>query len=255
MHYDPLLYSLVHAGNDGDLDFYVARTAGAGRVLELGVGYGRVLGRLAREGRSITGIDRDPGLLALARREVARLPRTARRRTRLVEGDMTALSQALPGKPCFDCVIIPYSGLWCLLDDAAVRACLNGVRALLLPGGRLLLDAYAGDGFHAECTPRDHSDAQLDQVAVIVADGRGYDVHERSLWDREKQRLLATYVYTATDGGDQRSFDIHQRYLLRAQLEALLAASGFARPDIWGDFEGLPYTLDSELIVVQAVAL
>lgn len=254
MLYNPLLYSLVHAGNPGDLSFYLAKTAGLERVLELGVGYGRVMCELASAGRQVTGVDVHRGLLALAEQRLSILPEEARLRTRLVEGDMTALGLALPGEPLFDAVLIPYSGLWCLLDDAAVRACLQGARRLLKRGGRLLLDAYAGDGFHATCEPEDQSDAQLDPVAVIVADDKGYDVYERSSWDRGAQRLLATYVYAATDGSERLAFDIHQRYLLRPQLETLLLQCGFDLQGVWGDFEGGPYDEDSEILALEARA-
>jgi len=254
VEYDALLYSLVHAGNPGDLTFYLDRTKQGQRVLELGVGYGRVMRVLSRAGRHVTGIDLHPGLLSLARKQEAALPEVLRAHTQLLAGDMTALDEVLPSQQSFEVVIIPYSGLWCLLDDDAVRACLKGARRRLPRGGRLLLDAYAGDGFHAACTPADQSDAQLDEVCTIVAGERAYDVYERSIWDRERQRLLATYVYAATDGSERRSYDIDQRYLLRHQLEGLLTECGFAIERVAGDFDGTPHTDESDFIVVEASA-
>jgi len=252
VNYDPLLYSLVHAGTPGDLGFYLERTRDAEQVLELGVGYGRVMAVLSRAGCCVTGIDLHPGLLGLARERIAELPESVRKRTQLLEGDMCSLERSLPAGSLFDSVIIPYSGLWCLLDDDAVRACLDGVRRVLKPGGRLLLDAYAGDSFHDECTPQDQDDDLLDEVAVVVADGKGYDVYEKSSWDRDKQRLLATYVYEAVDGSERHSFQIDQRYLLRHQLERLLEESGFVVEQVWGDFEGCPYSDESDIIAVEA---
>ena len=43
------LYALTHRGNPGDTEFYARRCAGAGSVLELGTGYGRLLPALPRE--------------------------------------------------------------------------------------------------------------------------------------------------------------------------------------------------------------
>lgn len=250
--YDPLLYSLVHAGTPGDLAFYLSRTQESERLLELGVGYGRVMTTLAAAGRYVTGVDLHPGLLEMARERVATLPFAARRRARLIEGDMRSLPQVLDEGSQFDCVIIPYSGLWCLLDDAAVRQCLSGARQVLSAGGRLLLDAYAGDSFHDECTPQDQDDELLDEVAVIVANGKGYDVYEKSTWDRERQRLLATYVYDAVDGSEHHQFQIDQRYLLRQQLEGLLGECGFVVEQVWGDFDGCPYSHESDIIAIEA---
>ncbi len=252
MKYDPLLYSLVHAGTPGDIAFYLERTQEGQHVLELGVGYGRVMAALARAGRYVTGVDLHPGLLALAAQRVATLPEAMRARTELYEGDMSRLDLTIPTGASFDCAIIPYSGLWCLLDDDAVRGCLRGVRSLLKPGGHLLLDAYAGDSFHDECIPQDQDEDQLDEVAVIVAGEKAFDVYEKSSWDRIGQRLLATYVYAATDGSEQHSFQIDQRYLLRQQLELLLEESGFAVQAVWGDFEGCPYSDACDVIAVEA---
>jgi len=254
VQYDALLYSLVHAGNPGDLPFYLSRTRPEQHVLELGVGYGRVMSALAQAERRVTGIDLHTGLLDLARQKLAGLPRSVQTRVSLLEGNMTTLDRTLPSVLGFDAVIIPYSGLWCLLDDDAVRACLMGARRRLQRGGLLLLDAYAADGFHTECTPQDQSDAQLDEVCTIVAGDRAYDVYERSIWDRERQRLIATYVYAATDGSERHSFSIDQRYLLRDQLERLLIECGFAISQIWGDFDGAPYTHDSDILALEAVA-
>jgi SAM-dependent methyltransferase len=252
VNYDPLLYSLVHVGTPGDIAFYLERTQPGEHVLELGVGYGRVMSALAAKGRYVTGVDLHPGLLALAARHMADLPEATRARTQLLQGDMTKLDLTIPAGASFDCVIIPYTGLWCLLDDDAVLACLNDARRRLKPGGRLLLDAYAGDSFHDECIPQDQDDEQLDEVAVIVAGNKGYDVYEKSSWDRARQRLLATYVYAATDGSEQHSFQIDQRYLLRQQLEALVERSGLVLHAVWGDFEGCPYSESSEIIALEA---
>ena len=192
------------------------------------------------------------GLLALAAQQVANLPEAMRAHAQLLEGDMRNLTVVLPGSALFDAVIIPYSGLWCLLDDEQVRACFAEVRRLLKPGGLFVLDAYAGDSFHDECVPQDQDDDTLDEVAVIVAEDQAYDVYEKSSWDRNRQRLLATYVYAATDGSEQHSFQIDQRYLLGEQLAALLEQSGFAIEQIWGDFEGCPYSSESDILALSA---
>src|SRR5580698_5757926 len=64
------LYALTHRGTAGDAAFYVRTCSDADRVLELGSGYGRLIAKLARPGRLVTGLEVDAALLSLARREL-----------------------------------------------------------------------------------------------------------------------------------------------------------------------------------------
>ncbi len=248
MAYHPELYAAVHRGNPGDVAYYVERCKGAPRVLELGVGYGRVMRELLRAGHHVTGLDLHEGLLSMARSAVAALPPPLRARATLLSGDMAKLTS----HKAYERVIIPYSGLYCLLDDRALLACLRGARRALTSDGKLLLDAYAADPFHHDSVPGDQSDDQRDEVARIELGARRYRVYERSSWDRNRQILVATYIYVDEQTGREQEHAITQRYLLLRQLEALLARAGFALERVSGDFAGAPYDEESELMVVEA---
>jgi len=66
-------YDVSSPGLEGDVDFYLAlakEAVAAGRqVLELACGTGRVAIQLARAGVRVTGLDRSPAMLAVARRK------------------------------------------------------------------------------------------------------------------------------------------------------------------------------------------
>lgn len=76
----------------GDIAFYsdLARRS-AGAVLEVACGTGRVTLPLAEAGLNITGVDCSEGMLSLARRKAARLPKEAQGRLTLIHQDMTTL--------------------------------------------------------------------------------------------------------------------------------------------------------------------
>src|ERR1700690_1308585 len=105
------LYALTHCGTPGDTAFYARLCEGARRVLELGSGYGRLLSVLARPRRLVVGLELDPELLAAAKRRVRTLPPGKRRSVQLVRGDMRRFELG----PGFDCAILPYNALYCLL--------------------------------------------------------------------------------------------------------------------------------------------
>lgn len=239
--YDPFLYELLHRGTEGDLGAYHRMLGGARRVLELGCGYGRVLAGLHRRDpqRSLVGVDDHPGLLARAR---ARLPPSVR----LVEADMTTL--ALGER--FDAVIVPYSGLWCLLDDAALAGCLGVAWAHLEPGGRFIADAYAADRFaDAEPDARDDDPEPLGEV--YTAEG-GWRITERSTWYKARSAFTVRYTYEPVDGGPSIDGVIEHRYRTGDALRAALVAAGFEAIRLESGFSGAPFHSDDEHLVVVA---
>jgi SAM-dependent methyltransferase len=265
MAYDPELYALVHRGTPGDADFYARACRGAG-VLELGCGYGRLLAPLARSATCYVGVERATGLLALAQRRRRALPSALRARTALVADDMRNLARVRGGvargvvrgalhggaRAGFERVIIPHSGLYCLQRDADVTHCLRAVRALLAPGGELIMDAYHADPFHARSRPADLADDHLEPVCRIEQRGIAYDVLERSRWDRDAQRMTVTYRYQPVSGGRARQGTIVHRYVRIPQLKAMLRAAGF-RADFYGDFTAAPLRKAHEGWVARAV--
>lgn len=241
------LYTALHRGHPGDVDFYLDACEGACTVLELGVGYGRLAIPLAEAGHEVTGIDIDRELLAAARARRSEASPEVQRRLDLCEGDMTALDLGR----CFDRVLIPYSGLHCLLDDEALRRCLSGVAKHLAPGGRLVLDTYLADDLHHDPEAVE-GESEPELLVEIEVEGRGYVVEEQVRWAREAQRLDTTYRAIPDDGTalvDQR---IPQRYLLLEQLEQALREAGMGCVAAYGDFTRSPLTATSDHRVVIA---
>lgn len=242
MSYDPELYAALHRGTPGDLAFYAAACEGARSVLELGAGFGRVLNALSAP--RLVGLELDPGLMALAPAHLTGP------NVELLVGDMRRFE--LGEK--FDRILIPFSGLYCLLSDAEVHACFEHVRRHLAPGGRLILDAWAADEMHQETRPEDHASDRLDLAGAITVRGLGYEVYERSTWDRDAQRMDVTYLYIPDEPGPNEEGTIRQRYLLRDQIESLLTGAGLETIGVYGDFDRRPFRFEDDLIVVEASA-
>jgi len=243
----PWLYAALHRGHPGDLAFYLAECAGAATVLELGVGYGRLAVPLAAAGHVVTGVDIEPELLAAAavRRDAA--SPEVRRRLSLLEGDMTALELGRR----FDRVLIPYSGLHCLLDDVSLRRCLQRVVQHLRPDGRLIFDTYLADDLHHD-PEAEEGETEPEAIVELELEGRRYVVEEQVRWQRRAQRLDTTYRAAADDGSEPIEQHIPQRYLLLDELERALAEAGMTVAEAYGDFDRRPLTPASELRVVVA---
>ncbi|WP_019812760.1 class I SAM-dependent methyltransferase [Saccharomonospora saliphila] len=111
----------------------VVRAAGAGPVLDVGCGPGRVSDFLHRLGVSVSGVDLSARMVAAARRRYPHL--------RFREGSMTALDAAdgsLGG------IVAWYSIIH--VPDERLPEVFAGFHRALVPGGYLLLAFQIGDG-------------------------------------------------------------------------------------------------------------
>lgn len=244
--YDARLYALLHRGNAGDVEFYTRHCRNAREVLELGVGFGRVASRLAAAGIPVTGVDNHAGLLALAVAHASEHPDAARFAAHL--GDMRSFELGRK----FDRIVIPYSGLFCLLDAADVQACLTRCREHLAPEGRLLFDVYEADSFHEACEPHDFDEAEREPVVELMDGAVRMAVFERSSWDKPAQRMDITYEYVDAQRKLLHTSVVRQRYWLLRQFAPILADAGFSVESVHGGFAGEPPGPDADAIVVAA---
>lgn len=240
--YPAPFYAALHTGTDGDLAFYRRACEGAQSVLELGCGDGRMLAALDVPERH--GLDLHEGLLDAAR-------------SRLGDGVHLHLQdmRTFDLSRTFDVVVLPFSGVYCLLSDEDLAACLSRAHAHLAPGGRFVLDAYQAESFHAESEPEDVGDEDWGELGVIDVNGEPYSVFERSRWDPDRQRIDVTYRHVSlTNPGAPVDGTIEQRYLLRHQLEGHLRDAGFTSVELFGGFDERPLSRASEHWVACARA-
>lgn len=184
-----------------------AMPADGARVLELGVGTGRLLDALrrARPGTAdrLAGVDSSAAMIERAR-------------TRL--GDGPALSCAdfsahLPAGP-FDVVFAGYNTIFNLPDDAALDACLALVSSRLADGGVLLVDTAAPS---TDVAGHDHVGVRsmtADQVVLSV-----------TRVDRGAQRIVGHFVQL-THGLPVRLRPWSVRYWTPEQMDLIAARHG-----------------------------
>jgi SAM-dependent methyltransferase len=138
------LYDLDLADDPGDLDLYLALAGrAAGPVLELAVGTGRLAVPLARAGYAVTGIDRDPAMLARATSRAAAAGPDTVARLRLELGDATDIR--LPGLGSFRLAFIALNALMLFGDRDAQAAAVVTLAAHLGPGGIAAVDVWLPD--------------------------------------------------------------------------------------------------------------
>jgi len=252
------LFALTHRGNSGDRAFYAKACAKAEHVLELGTGYGRLIpsllvghGRgpkpaLARE---VWGLDRDTQLLAAARIARRALGSAQRKQVKLIAGDMSnfAFDQA------FERIILPYNGLYCLLNRRNIVRCLKCVKRHLAPEGEFIFDVWAADNFHQNASAREYHD-DTGPILSIAHRAQTWDVYEKSHLRSGAQRLDVTYTYISRQNGTRLTIAIAQRYAPSRELIKLVCDAGLRVKALYGSFSEGGYSPNSPVLIVKAVS-
>ena len=237
--YPAALYAAVHTGVPGDIDFYRRVCTGAKRVLELGTGHGRVQAAVAADGAETIGIELHPGMADLART----------RGLTVLEMDMTTFEA--PGT--YDRIIVPYCGMLVLLDRTSVVACLRRAREHLAPDGLLVFDSWNADPFHADVADEGPGQDEFALVKSVTAEGRRWDIFERSRWTPAERRIDATYLHVSGEASIEAT--IQQRYLVSDEIPGLLEDAGLTPLVFHGGFDQAVFEADdSELLIVTATA-
>ncbi len=230
-------YIEMHRGVPGDLEFYQAQCGPADSVLELGVGYGRIL--LCLEAEQLWGLERDPHLLELARRSAAERGVSLN----LLEADMASF--ALGRR--FSRILIPYNGLLCL-DAERQLECLRRVAQHLQPDGRLVFDIYDADELHSQADDVD-AEPDIDEfefLVDLVIERQRFEVFEQNCWWPTRQRLDVVYELREQGKAALRT-TISHHYLCSEQLQPLLEQVGLRSVALG--------TLDDEAQITVVAAL
>ncbi len=192
------------------------------RLLDVCCGPGRHSLALARlGGLRVTGVDREPELLAEARRRA----RPSDGSVRFVQGD----ARRLPPLGPFDAAICMFAS-WGYAGDPQVDGqVLAAVARQLRPGARFLLDLPHLEWLRAH--PRG--------AHLSVAGGMA--VREERRFDPQRQ-LLRTLWQVRAASGPSWGVDAEYRVYGVAEMEVLLARAGLVLHAAYGDFEGAPLT-------------
>jgi len=250
-------YDLEHVGDEEDVIFYLslARSLKPKSVLELACGTGRITVPLAEEGArsgfSVVGLDSETNMLKQARDKAAHMSEAARKRLKLVHGDM----RKWHGRQAFDLIVVPCASITHLLDldeqvDVWRRAFQN-----LAPGGRFVVEtvmpnfsAYADSFANPPRTlveiDRDVTDERR-QIRLVRRRTVNYVPYEqrariRFLYEKyHRKSLIECYID-----------DFESHVYFPRELRLLFLHTGFEIEDFFGDYNRRPLRATSQLMIM-----
>ena len=215
----------------GETDAAVERLARlaspGGRLLELGVGTGRLAIPLAGRGLAVTGIDASDAMLE---RLHAKPGGDA---VRCIVGDMAELH--VGADAAFDVVYAACNTFFNLASEDRQRACVQRVAAVLAPHGRLVLELFVPD---VEVAGRAHAELR----PVRVTDDEV--VVRRSRTDGSSQVVTGEHVHVSDSDVTVRPWAI--RWATVAQLDELAQSAELALEGRDAGWQGERFDATSE---------
>lgn len=199
--------------------------AGAGRradccprVLELGIGGGRIALPLARRGVTVEGIEASQAVLDRLRAtpEGESIPVTV--------GDMADVPVAGP----FGLVYLVWSGLFHLPSQARQVDCFRNVARVLAPGGTFVIECFVP-------VP-----SQFDRGVEVNTVTEDYASMTLTRHDPVTQRIFAQRLRFG-DGRRVRMFPVTMRYCWPSELDLMAELAGLQRRDRYADFSRAPF--------------
>ena len=195
-----------------------------GRVLELGVGTGRIALPLAERGYEVHGIDGSSAMLARLKEK------DPDSRVTSELGDFTSLSTGRE----YELIVVVLNTFFSAVTKEQQLSCLRHVREQLAPGGRFVVEVFEPTQFHSLNQPMTavrHLSSNVVMLDTISAD--------RSL-------QLMVGVHTILDGGPPEVVQHVMRYAFPNELDLLAEVCGLRLENRWADFTKQPFTAASQ---------
>jgi SAM-dependent methyltransferase len=197
---------------------FLAALAPQGRMLELGVGTGRIALPLADLGCEVTGVDSSPEMIATLK------SKDADGKIRIVMGDMASPPVSGP----FDVVFMLYNTVAALLSQELQLRCVESASGLLAPHGRLVIEAKMPTFALSAKPVINMTPLQSDDLRSL-----SFEVIQH---DHIRQILEYRHMYFFTDG--VKILPSVHRYVHLSELDLMGRLAGLQLDARHGDWEG-----------------
>jgi SAM-dependent methyltransferase len=192
--------------------------AGAGPVLELGIGTGRVALPLARRGHEVHGIDASEAMVEKLRARTGEIPVTI--------GDFAELD--IEGE--FSLVYVVFNTFFALLSQEDQVRCFSNVAGRLRKEGVFVIEAFVPDM------------TRWDRDQRIEAHRVGTDsvVLGVSMHDPVEQRVASNHLVVS--GAGAKLYPVRLRYAWPSELDLMARLAGLRLRERWGGWQREPFT-------------
>ncbi len=201
----------------------LATLAGQGRVLELGIGTGRVAPPLKAAGAHIEGIDASEAMLERLRAKPggSEIPVTL--------GNFAGV----PVEGPFRLIFVVFNTFFALLTQDEQIGCFQSVSERLTDDGCFVVEAFVPD-------PTRFVRNQAVTTSGLTDDGVELDV---SRYDRHRQLITTQHVHLSEKGVNL--YPVQQRFAWPSELDLMARLAGMRLRERWADWDRSSFHADS----------
>lgn len=210
----------------------------SGRILEIGVGTGRLFMQALEKNADIYGIDISRSMIDVLYKKLNMEQQKRVSRQNIIDFKFDFK---------FDLIIAPFRVIMHLYEKADQLKALNNVYKHLHKGGRFIFDVFVPDlkqlvtglnnhtDFEGEYEPGKKLKRVVSTTPDLINQLINIDFHLE--WDEQ-------------DGAKQEDWKLALRFFFRYELEHLMERSHFEKYEILGDYKGSKLTRESKEFIV-----
>ena len=217
------IYDDMHAIPADDAVALIADLARGGKILELGVGTGRVALPLAARGLEVHGVDVSDAMIERLR------AKPGADRVRIVKGDFT---DAIAGSD-FSVAFVAFNTFFAIASLEKQKACFANVSKQLAKGGTFVLECFVPDAARFEGGQALRTGGMTAERVVL----------EATRYDRNAQMLDAQLIVISTSG--TRLIPLQLRYCYPAELDLMAELAGMRLRERFASWSRAPFTQTS----------
>ncbi|HEU5107711.1 MAG TPA: class I SAM-dependent methyltransferase [Micromonosporaceae bacterium] len=205
------------------VDFLIAH-AGEGRILEIGVGTGRIACPLSMQGFDVTGLDNSAGMLARLR------SRSDGAKVNVVLGSFTDM----PVEGGFSLIYAAFNTLFCANHQEEQLRAVQLAAQHLTPDGAFVVETNLPDIARSDGAGRTLNTGGVERNRVFI---------EAAMHDPATQRIRTQTVILSEQG--IQMFPLMMRYFWPSELDLMARLAGLRLERRYGDWDRSPFTRDS----------
>ena len=221
-YYDQMTASLPDTQDA--IDCLAGLVPEGGRVLELGVGTGRIACPLAQRGFSVTGVDNSSGMLTKLR---------SRPDGTYVEIRLASFVDVQLNRQ-FDLIYIAFNSLFCVTTQEEQLRTIQNATAHLAPGGKLVVETDVPDLARSNVFGTGFGTGSVERDRIFL---------EASDHDSATQRIRTQTIIMSAEG--IMLFPLLIRYIWPSELDLMASLSGLVRVNRMSNWTGSPFTRHS----------
>jgi SAM-dependent methyltransferase len=215
-HYDDIYGGVFDT--DGAVEF-LGDLAPGGRILEFGVGTGRIAIPLSERSHDVWGVEGSPAMLEQLK------AKTGGDKVTTICGDFaTANAQG-----SFDLVLLLVNTIYAMPSQDDQVACFANAARHLAPGGRFVVEAWVPD------PPR--GDGLGLRARRLGSGFAGLVIEDHDA----RNQILSTTQIVISETGETRSFPVVHRYAWPAELDLMARINGMTLENRWADWHCRPF--------------